>query len=53
MEKVLNDSRYDTLKVRFPKPDIKITKNYSCHTILKEEPTRGDSVSVDSITTDL
>lgn len=36
MEKVLKDSKYDYLKVGFQKPKVKITKEYTCHTILKD-----------------
>jgi len=45
MEKVLRDSRFNYLKQRFPKPKIKIKKNYSCHTFA----TKRDSLKKDSL----
>ncbi|HEX3007382.1 MAG TPA: penicillin-binding protein, partial [Bacteroidales bacterium] len=39
MEKVLKDKKYDYLKVPFTKPKIKITKSYSCHTVLRDTST--------------
>jgi penicillin-binding protein 1A len=39
MEKVLKDKKYDYLKVGFSKPKIKITKEYSCHTVLPDTST--------------
>lgn len=41
MEKVLHDSHFDYLKVPFPKPDTKISKNFSCHTFYRPDSTRG------------
>jgi penicillin-binding protein 1A len=49
MEKVLKDKKYDYLKVPFQKPKIKISKYYSCHTVLPKDTIPTDSVMVDSI----
>jgi penicillin-binding protein 1A len=49
MEKVLKDEKFDFLKVRFDKPSVKITKNYSCHTILRREATLPDSLKNDTL----
>lgn len=49
MEKVLKDTRYDYLKVGFTKPGVKISKNYSCHTVLPPKDTlQLDSVQMDA-----
>lgn len=48
MEKVLKDKKYDYLKVGFQKPKIKITKSYSCHTVLPDT----SSVARDSVDTE-
>ena len=49
MEKVLKDARYDYLKVGFTKPGVKISKNYSCHTVLPPKDTlQLDSVQIDA-----
>lgn len=45
MEKVLKDPAFDYLKVPFPKPTVKITKNYSCHTYRP----KVDTLKVDSL----
>lgn len=48
MEKVVSDERFTDLGGRFPKPDIKITREYTCHTILPPSDTlSGDSTLVD------
>ncbi len=39
MEKVLKDKKYDYLKVAFPKPKGKISKEYACRTILRDTST--------------
>jgi penicillin-binding protein 1A len=46
MEKVLKDSKYDYLKVPFPKPTQKITKYYTCHTVLPRDTVANDSVVI-------
>ena len=43
MEKVLKDSRFDYLHQRWPKPKVKIKKNYSCHTFA----TKRDSLKTE------
>jgi penicillin-binding protein 1A len=48
MEKVLKDSNFDYLKVPFAKPSVKITKNYSCHTVLPKDSLASDSTAVDA-----
>ena len=45
MEKVLKDPAFDYLKVPFPKPTVKITKNYSCQTYRP----KVDTLKVDSL----
>jgi penicillin-binding protein 1A len=46
-EKVLKDKNYENLKGRFPKPSVKLTKSYTCHTILpKSDSIKQDSISV-------
>jgi penicillin-binding protein 1A len=47
MEKVLNDNKYDYLKVPFPKPVEKIRKSYSCHTVMPKDTVRVDSLFVE------
>ncbi len=44
-EKVLKDKNYKHLKGKFPKPDFKLTKTYTCHTILP----KNDSISQDTL----
>ncbi len=45
LEKVLKDKRFDYLKVRFPKPSVKILKEYSCHTYYS----KNDSLQLDTL----
>lgn len=45
MEKVLKDPAFDYLKVPFPKPTVKISKNYSCQTYRP----KVDTLKVDSV----
>ncbi|MCK9617917.1 MAG: transglycosylase domain-containing protein [Lentimicrobiaceae bacterium] len=45
-EKILGDPHFDYLKEHFPKPDINITKSYTCHTYLP----KNDSLSSDTLT---
>ena len=52
MEKVLADERFDSLKVPFPKPAVKITKSYSCHTRWPKDTSAKDSLAVDSLQVD-
>lgn len=48
MEKVLKDPKYDNLKVAFSKPKTKITKEYSCHTTLRDTSSiQRDSTDMD------
>ncbi len=50
MEKVVGDKRFATLGGRFKKPDIKITKEYTCHTILPPSDTLpADSANLEEI----
>jgi penicillin-binding protein 1A len=45
MEKLLKDPKYATYKKKYPKPKIKISKNYSCHTYFtKKDSTVSDEV---------
>jgi penicillin-binding protein 1A len=44
LEKTLKDSQFDYLKTGFTKPDVKITRNYNCHTVLPPK----DSIPADS-----
>lgn len=49
MEKVLKDKKYDYLKVAFEKPKgKKISKYYSCHTVLPKDTLATDSLAIDS-----
>jgi penicillin-binding protein 1A len=49
MEKVLKDKKYDYLKVSFEKPKgKKISKYYSCHTVLPKDTLATDSLAIDS-----
>lgn len=52
MEKVLKDEQFDSLKVAFPKPAVKISKSYSCHTRWPKDTSAADSLAVDSLLTD-
>ncbi len=48
MEKVMADENFKDLRVRFPKPDFKPKKNYTCHTVLpKNDSVVGDSIAGD------
>jgi len=50
MEKVLKDPAFDYLKVPFPKPTVKISKNYSCQTYRpKIDTTMVDSIVPSSV----
>lgn len=44
MEKLLKDKRFDYIKKKFPKPKIKISKNYSCHTYY----TKSDTTNIET-----
>lgn len=43
MEKLLKDNRFDYVKQKFPKPKVRISKSYTCHTQYSET----DSTSID------
>jgi len=43
MEKLLKDNKFEHFKKKFPKPKIKITKNYNCHT----NYAKSDSLSLE------
>lgn len=48
MEKVLKDKKFDYLKVGFTKPKTKISKSYSCHTVLPDTSSIArDSVDIE------
>jgi penicillin-binding protein 1A len=49
MEKVLKDKNFDYMKVPFPKPKSKITKYYTCHTIIPKDTIPVDSLAVDTL----
>jgi len=46
MEKVMADDQFKDIRARFPKPDFKPSKNYTCHTILP----KTDTIPADSTT---
>ena len=48
MEKVIRDKAFIALRGHFPKPGVKITREYTCHTFLPASDTlKKDSISVD------
>ncbi|MFH0893158.1 MAG: transglycosylase domain-containing protein [Bacteroidota bacterium] len=46
MEKVLADKRYMKYRARFGKPLVKIDKNYTCHTIMRNDSLAADSLKI-------
>jgi len=46
-EKVLKDEKYKVYRARFPKPKMKLSKEYTCHTYMPKSDTAvADSTAV-------